>query len=114
MVNQTATLPAASTRRQSAGFHRSGEPVTSGPGHVFNTYVANIRLKPGESRQVLIGSSNSPLPPKGFSVEVKPMKMPAGAVSSHISTEGSMLRYDYILDITNMSDRAINAQVWQM
>jgi hypothetical protein len=114
MVNQTATLPMRDMYRPVSGFHRSGEPITSGQGHVFDMQVANVRLKPGESRQVLIGSSNSPVPPKGFSIEVKPMKMPAGTVISNITTEGSSRRYDYILDIANLSDRSINAQIWQM
>jgi hypothetical protein len=93
---------------------KQGHLVTTGPGHAFDKFVTNIRLKARETRQVLIGSSNSPEPPKGFSVELKPQKMPDSTLITRITAEGSTTRYDYVLDITNCSDRSVSAQVWQM
>lgn len=93
---------------------RPRKVITSGSGHVFNKFVTNIRLKARETRHILIGSSASPMPPKGFSVELRPQKMPESTLITRITTEGSINRYDYILDITNCSDRPVSAQVWQM
>jgi hypothetical protein len=93
---------------------KRGDLVTYGPGHIFGKMVTNVRLKANETRQLLIGSSNSPVPPKGFSVELKPQKMPAGTLETQITTEGSTKRYDYVLNVTNRSDRTVSAQVWQM
>jgi hypothetical protein len=93
---------------------KTEKTVTSGPGHVFGKFVTNVRLKANETRQLLIGSSNSPIPPKGFSIELKPQKMPAGTLVTQITAEGSTKRYDYVLAITNCSDRSVNAQIWQM
>lgn len=95
-------------------YDKQGNLVTSGPGHVFEKFVTNIRLKARETRQVLIGSSSSPMPPKGFAIELKPQKMPESTLSTQITTEGSTTRYDYVLNITNCSDRSVSAQVWQM
>lgn len=110
----TAMEPAIETEAASLKYDKQGNLVTSGPGHVFENFVTNIRLKARETRQVLIGSSTSPTPPKGFAVELKPQKMPESTLVTQITTEGSSTRYDYILDITNCSDRSVSAQVWQI
>ena len=108
-------IAARSINTMSARKHdKRGDLVTSGPGHVFDNFVTTVRLKAHESRQLLIGSSNSPIPPKGFAVELKPQKLPANTLVTQITTEGSSRRYDYVLDITNCSDRTVSAQVWQV
>lgn len=115
MSNQATLEPAISMAAPAAAIDkRPRKTITSGPGHVFNKFVTNVRLKARETRHILIGSSASPTPPKGFSVELRPQKMPANTLITRITTEGSTTRYDYILDITNCSDRPVSAQVWQM
>jgi len=106
-LEQTITKPAVKHDKR-------GDVVTHGPGHIFGDMVANIRLKAHETRQLLIGSSNSPIPPKGFTVELMPQKMPANTLETNITTEGSTNRYDYVLSVTNCSDRTVSAQVWQI
>jgi hypothetical protein len=89
-------------------------PITNGPGHVFARQIKNIRVKARERRQVLIGSSASPNPPKGFSVMVRPFSMVQDAITTRITTSGGNRHYDYILEIDNGANRTISAEVWQM
>lgn len=93
---------------------RAMNPITTGPGHVFSRQVKNIRIKAQEKRQVLIGSSASPYPPKGFAVNLKPAATPTDTVVTRIVTRGGGKHFDYILDITNTNNRTISAEVWQM
>lgn len=108
------TEPTIEIEATSLKYDKQGNLVTSGPGHVFEKFVTTVRLKARETRQVLIGSSTSPTPPKGFAVELKPQKMPESTLVTRITTEGSSTRYDYILDVTNCSNRSVSAQVWQI
>jgi hypothetical protein len=113
-MSDQATISQPSIDSNSIKTAQSRKLVTTGPGHVFEKFVTNVRLKARETRQILIGSSNSPMPPKGFSIELKPHKMPAETLVTKVTAEGSTRRYDYVLDITNCSDRSVSAQIWQM
>jgi hypothetical protein len=114
IMSSQATMEPAIEIEPALKYDKQGNLVTSGPGHVFEKFVTNIRLKARETRQILIGSSSSPMPPKGFAVELKPQKMPEDTIVTRITAEGSTTRYDYILDITNCSNRSVSAQVWQI
>jgi|GEM_PF-3387855 len=117
MSNQAVAQPRMTNQEMQHKQSRSQKTIktiTSGPGHVFGKFVTNVRLKANETRQILIGSSNSPMPPKGFCIDMKPQKMPADTLVTRVTAEGSTKRYDYVLDITNCSDRTVSAQVWQM
>ncbi len=92
----------------------ASEPVTSGPGHVFNKLITTVTVKARSQCKLPIGTTVGGLPPKGFSIELKPGPVPAEAVTVQVSTRGSHRHYDFILHIANDGGKAVRAEIWQM
>ena len=86
-------------------------PTTS---TVFTKYVGRLHVSPQQQIQMSLGVFGTDRPVKGFSIHINPDPDPEDSVTAQILTVGSDKRYELILNVANIGERAVTADVWQM
>lgn len=101
---------------------RKGQDIAADTSHllverqsqIFTKLVGRLDLKPRDQQRISLGHFTAAHPAKGFSIALNPEQESSDAVVTHITPLGMANRYELILHITNYSDTAVSAEVWQM
>jgi hypothetical protein len=81
---------------------------------IFTKYVGRMHVAPQQQLQMSLGVFGADRPVRGFSIDLSPDPESDESVVAQILSVGSDQRFELILNIANVGERAVTADVWQM